>query len=101
MKSRPRGRSHHRLPESKKNITLGGGAHVKRFRLYEASHRLLRGRVMRQPFSVKRLRNELYIGPYIHISNHSVRARVIRALEMLHLSQRYRLPRAARAGAQR
>jgi hypothetical protein len=97
----PGGQRHHRLQESKENVRLGGGPHVKQFRLYEASHRLVNGQVTRQPLSLQRLRNELYIAPYIYISSDSLRTYVSRMLNFLRLAERYSVPRRGRSAVER
>jgi hypothetical protein len=93
----PGGQRHHRLPESKENVRMGGGQRMRKFRLYETSHRLVDGRVSRQPLSVERLRNEFYVGPYLYISSDSLRGRIARVLKALRLSQRHKIPRPGHA----
>lgn len=89
----PGGQRHHGLPESQENIRLGGGSHVKHFRLYEASHRLVQGKVSRQPLSLERLRNEFFIGPYVHIASDALRAPVLRLFRFLGLPKHHIIPR--------
>lgn len=59
----PNGQSHYRLPESKVNIELAGG-NRRIFTLHDCSRRLTKeGKIIRQPFSVRRLVRELEIFP--------------------------------------
>ena len=58
----PGGQPHYRLPETKKNVDLGGGEHTI-FALYDAQYDLKDGRVARKPCTLKKCLREIEIMP--------------------------------------
>jgi hypothetical protein len=76
----PGGQRHHRLPESAENLSLGGGSHVKQFRLRETNHVIVHGHVRRKPVTWNRVREELAIAPYVYTSSKSLQRILASAL---------------------
>ena len=58
----PGGQPHYRLPETRMNVTLGGGEHTI-FTLFDVQYRLMEGHVSHQPFSFKKMLREIEIMP--------------------------------------
>jgi len=79
----PGRRRHHRLPESARNLTLGGGAHVKQFRLRDTNHVIVDGRVRRKPITWERVRYELAMAPYIYTSSRLLQRILVPAFSYL------------------
>jgi len=58
----PGGQPHYRLPETKKNVALGGGDHTI-FALFDAQYQLEDGRISRKPWTIKKILREIEIMP--------------------------------------
>ena len=58
----PGGKSHYRLPETRRNITLGGGEHTI-FTLFDAQYDLVNGQLVKKKNTWKKLRREIEIFP--------------------------------------
>jgi hypothetical protein len=58
----PGGQPHYRLPETRKNVTLGGGDHTI-FTLFDAQYLIKDRRILRKPFSIKKMVREIEILP--------------------------------------
>ncbi len=65
----PGGQPHYRHPETFENVRLAGGKRAI-FELPDASHRLLHGKLVRPPFSWKRLGREIEIFPLIKLHSY-------------------------------
>lgn len=58
----PGGQPHYRLPETRKNVLMGGGEHTI-FSLFDAQYDLIDGKLVRKKFALKKICREIEIFP--------------------------------------
>lgn len=67
----PGGQPHYRLPETKKNVDLGGGEHTI-FTLFDAQYDLVNGKLLRKKNSLKKILREIEIFPLSRLQSHKL-----------------------------
>lgn len=65
----PGGQPHYRLPETDENVEAAGGYHTI-FTIHDAQFRLVDGKLVRKPLTLKRFAREFEIFPLTHLHSH-------------------------------
>jgi hypothetical protein len=67
----PGGQPHYRLPETKENVSMGGGEHAI-FTLFDAQYNLVEGNLTRKPLSLSKILREIEIFPTTFLKSRSL-----------------------------
>lgn len=67
----PGGQPHYRLPETKENVTKGGGEHTI-FTLFDAQYNLVNGQIERKPIIWRKILREIEIFPTTFLKSRSL-----------------------------
>lgn len=67
----PGGQPHYRLPETKENVSKGGGEHTI-FTLFDSQYNLIDGKLTRKPLTVSKILREIEISPTTFLKSRSL-----------------------------